>query len=315
MIFDKLARWPALEGLESSLPERLDAQRGVWGKLHGAPTDYRWLAATPNFLANSGHLERCLTLGPEDEPRDVVSWWVSGDRCHAVASYESRARDASLRTGFVEKQILSWRRPAGVPAALGALILLPEVAKSSDEIWWSHREDAQLLEDGRPLSLSGESFAVSGDAIESVLDRGLEQLREIFSNEVLTELLAQLLAGCKAVPAGSAMTTLPAEAAASLLLALPRQKADRTSIAGAFLSSHGDPKQGRSWDVVAGAPWPPPEPSAWRVHRAEAQDRVNSLLTKSPEGFGVSPPAAAANAREEDVEIALWGPASAGKTV
>ena len=53
-----------------------------------------------------------------------MHWRTLADQCFALVSYPSRAIDTAGRSSFLEKQVLAWRRPIGIPAALGALLLL-----------------------------------------------------------------------------------------------------------------------------------------------------------------------------------------------
>ena len=59
---DSLWQWPALQGDRGRLPERLECQRGVFGKVQGARSDFRWIARSAGFPGGD-ELEKAIALG------------------------------------------------------------------------------------------------------------------------------------------------------------------------------------------------------------------------------------------------------------
>jgi hypothetical protein len=216
-----------------------------------------------------------LSVDREDAPTRFVAWRTLGERCYAVAGYPSRAIDATGRRGFLEKQILEWQRPPHVPAALGALLLLPRVSTLTDDVWWEQRGGDFWLDPDACLSLRAEDIAVDEDAIGIALEHGRQQLRERVSAEALARLYDQLLSGRRpALLAGVSQPLSPA-ALAALLLPLRRDIADRLSLAGWIPAERPSPADvGKRWDVVvvatahAGAFDPATEVQARRMAEA-----------------------------------------------
>jgi hypothetical protein len=309
--------WPALDLGGQELPSRLTCERGVWGKVHGAATDFRWIAATANFEAQRTGLERELALGAADVvDRPATLWRTVGDTSYAVAFYPSLARDASGRTGFLERQVLEWKRPPGVPAAAAALLLLPAVASLEATDWsekrpqivWSQDEDVMDLDAAAPLP-------VSTSAIQEAIERGVAMLAEATTLDALTELYASLLAGGRAVTLKGLSAPLSPQAMAALLLPLPRDVADRISIAGwlpsSWLSPSGVDELRHCWDfVLGGATAIPVDDSAQPTadHRQQAQVMARSLLTRK------SAASQAARPTDKPLQLSLWGPIASGKT-
>ena len=224
--------WPALQGERP--PDSLDYERGVWGKAHGATTDFRWIARSADFGRDPG-LHQELSLGGEDVPISFQAWRNAGDCCYAVTAYPSRAIDAAGRRGFLEKQVLEWRRPESVPAALGALLLLPQVARMTDEIWWDSPGGELWSSPERFLSIVAEEhrpLVVDERSLASALQRGRRALQEAVDAEALANFYEQLLSSGRPAFLAGLRTPLPPEALAALLLPLPRAIADRISIAG-----------------------------------------------------------------------------------
>ena len=241
------AGWPALEG---SLPSVIEYERGVWGKVHGARTDFRWIARSAHFAETD--LQLRLSLGAEDVPASFQMWRSLGDRCYAVTCYPSRAIDAEGRRGFLEKQMLEWRRPPEVPAALGALLLLPRVAAMTDGIWWERDDvsDLQAQADAVLSIVRGESV-MAEETLADTIERGREALSSALDPRSLEQLYDQLLAGAHPAWLTGLRRPLSPEALAALLLPLPRDIADRISIAGWIPSSRPsfDDLASR-WDVL-----------------------------------------------------------------
>jgi hypothetical protein len=243
------AAWPALRG---DLSSHATCERGVWGKVHGAASDFRWIGRSAAFAPDRRDLPVQLNLDREDAPARFTAWRSFGDRCYAVAGYPSRAIDATGRRGFLEKQVLEWRRPPSVPAALGALALLPHIASLTDDVWWERRANEFWTDPDACLALDVESITIDSDAIGIAMERGRQQLRDSVSLESLVRLYAQLLSVRRPALLGGVQQPLPAEALAALLLPLPREIADHLSLAGWIPAERPSPADlGKRWDVLA----------------------------------------------------------------
>lgn len=278
--------WPAFGLEERPLPASLEYERGVWGKVHGAPTDFRWIAQSRGFSRDRPDLHAQLNLGGENVPALFQSWRNLGDRCCAVNAYRSRASDAAGRSGFLEKQILEWRRPPGIPSVLGALVFLPHVAKMSDSIWWD-RDDAsaQIAEPGfiLPIPRSDyEPLEVEEAKIAETIERGRQALQEAVAPDYLEQLYDQLLSGRQPAYLLGVTQPLPPEALAALLLPLPRDIADRISLAGWIPSSRPSWKElGSRWDVLVISP-DESVPSMAPPSQPKAREMAESLVATAP---------------------------------
>jgi hypothetical protein len=288
--------WPGLR-LSGAPPERftLRVERGVWGKAHGARTDYRWLAASPGFERFAPRLEFELALGCEDEPHGAATFWRSlkdAGAC-AVRVYPSRATDAAGRGGFLEKQVLAWRREPDLPAALAAFALLPFVARLDDKVWWERRQevdwqrpDAVLgLEDCQPVEITPAELAAA-------VSSGIAALGEVVGHDELSAAYACLLAD---PPCAAWLRQLgrplPPEALAALLLPLSRERGERLSLASWVPSSRADAEELESrWDVL-GAPvahrFAPREKAV--IDDSEAGVLASALLAADPEALQAMP--------------------------
>lgn len=324
MTSDRLPAWPAFDLGGQTPPVRVGYERGVWGKLHGAPTDYRWIATSTGFDPGPLNLEKELELGSEDAPRRAVHWRTLGDRCLAMVTYPSRAADAAGRSSFLEKQVLVWRRPPETPAVLGALVLLPQVVQADDQVWWERQAQSRWTDGEDTLNLLPADHAplpVSIVDLEATMARGIAELAAAVPVDTLTELYSHLLAGQRGIP-----LELPAplgpEAVAALLLPLPRALADSLSLAS-WLPSQRIPDVDalrRCWTLVLGGTIlpPPPAGSPSPAQRSQAGTLAQALLANDPALAGGSPapaqpprPASRANGQ---IQLAMWGPSSAGKT-
>src|SRR5262245_49932548 len=94
----RLRDWPALAGLSADSGV-LRYHRAARGKVHRAPTDYRWIAATAGFDPQSSGLLESSSLGGEDELSVVFAWRPAAGGFAAMRAYPSRARDAAGRPG------------------------------------------------------------------------------------------------------------------------------------------------------------------------------------------------------------------------
>jgi len=318
--------WPALATGTQSLPSCLEYERGVWGKVHGAPTDYRWIAQSPEFGRDRPDLQPQINLGAEDVPCRVQAWRNLGDRCCAVTIYPSQAIDATGRRGFLEKQILEWHRPANVPAALGALVLLPRVAELTDAIWWESNFSPLVSQSGIHLRLSDADHtpvAVQEDHLLTVIERGRQMLREAVSEQSLEQMYDQLLSGQQPACLSGLQRPLPPEAVAALLLPLPRDIADRLSVTGWIPASRPALTElGTRWDILVTAPGQVvpafhsrSQLNARRmVERLLEEDSRSEFIEELPASAGVVekevPPAIASSARpfRPGVELQLTSP-------
>jgi hypothetical protein len=309
-------QWPALDLGGRQLPEQITYERGIWGKVHGASSDFRWIAHTPALTAPQRRLESELPLGNEDSPLEATLWRVLGETCYAVGIYPSQAQDAAGRRGFLEKQIVEWRRPPDVPAVLGALLLLPLAAPVAGTDWWEQRSDVRWSEYDYVMDLpASPSVTVSPDAIEKAMGAGLRALTQATTEEALAELYAKLLAGNRGVSLRGLTTPLPPAALAALLLPLPREMADTLSAAGwlpsSWLSASSLQEVQSGWDLVLGgmsatstSGFIDPTPDQFRRGR----DMAASVLQNVP------PPPPIRVGTTKSVSLALWGPSAAGKT-
>ncbi len=317
-----IAAWPALDLLGQQLPSELPYQRAVWGKVHGAATDYRWIAATGSFAQGQQGVERQLVLGTEDAPHKSQHWRTTGGVHYALQCYPSRAVDAAGRSGLLEKQVLEWRREPAVPAVLGSLALLPWIADWTDEVWWPARGEPRLLESDFTLELDAATcppVPVSAEAVARAIASGIEQLQQLVSVEVLGELYARLLSGQRGVPLGGLEAPLAPEALAALALPLPRKLADRLSLAGWLPSTRVDPAAlADSWDLVAAGdpdlvPAGDTAPDPGRLRRGLRM--AKALFDRDPGRLDASAAKFVDASGEPPVQLALWGPSAAGKTV
>lgn len=251
--------WPALDGPLKGL---LRIERGVWGKAHGARSDFRWLAQSAAFGEGTGggELGRKLNLGLEDRPEKLVAWRM-GDHgtASAVAAYPSRAADAAGRRGFLEKQILVWRPldalPDRVPAAAAAFLLLETAASFDDRIWWDRQDGARWSDPAFVLPIPAPGHppvALSERALADAVAAGIDELsRSGISEDELARFYTALLAGERPAKLGGVAAPLPPRALAALLLPLPREHADALSLLGGLPSSRGDLEElGQRFDGV-----------------------------------------------------------------
>lgn len=310
-----LSAWPALEG--GSLPPRIDYERGVWGKLPGSGSDFRWIAATAAFPGRREKLEQQIVLGSEDAPQTATHWRNLGGLCLALTTYPGPATDAAGRSGFLEKQVFAWRRAPTTPAALGALALLPRVALTDARIWWERRGS---LTGEVPLPLSPqdhEPFAVSLGELEETVETGLSELEKTVSEEALAALYARLLAGHRAVPLDGLTAPLGPEVLAALLLPLPRAVADSLSVAGWLPSRRaGVESLQSSWNATLGGEGSslPPATEPTPEHQERGRRLARAVFSRNPVQTSGRPPRIVPSPERRPVQLALWGASAAGKT-
>ena len=126
--------WPALSGFGGA-PDT-PSHRGIWGKVHGESSDYRWIARSAGFAQDCMAMAGALRIGDEEKAVTTTLWRSLSDRWLACSVYPSRARDSAGRLTVIEKQVAEWRPEPGIPAVVGALNLLPRIASRSDQDWW-----------------------------------------------------------------------------------------------------------------------------------------------------------------------------------
>jgi hypothetical protein len=313
-------QWPALRQAEQ--PQALEYERGIWGKAQGARSDFRWLAATEGFALRHTGAEKELSLGSEDLPQKTQCWRALGDTYYAVACYKSRAQDAAGRGNFLEKQIIEWR-PSGpaIPAALGALLLLPEAASYSDALWWERRDEGQWEKAAFVLPLDRQCCPpLSLDDLGARLQASIQALIKAVPIEALEQFYAAVLGGRAATLPGLGQA-LPAQALAALWLPLERGLADRFSLVNWLPSQRANLSDLRTrWGAVLGGSRDfsknPPQPT--EEQRLLSEQMAEALYKADPTRIGWRPAAwgqPSPSPEAEDLQLAIWGPSSAGKTV
>ncbi len=287
--------WPALSFKNKIEIKHLPYNRGVWGKVHGASSDFRWIAVSEQFDLQTNSLEQQLNVGSEDKPHSAVFWRCLANSYYAIASYPSRAFDAAGRSGFLEKQVIEWKKTQSLPAAVLALLLLSEVKKFDDTIWWDERGNSNWFQNEFSLSISGNDCQILD--YSKMIETGIEQLKKLTNEKALISFYQQLLSGQRPVYLSSALPFSP-EALAVLLLPLQRELADNLSLAGWIPSSRFD-KIWKNWDcIILPEHLKLPTKSLGIVNNAlkkQAENMVEALfannasLIKPPESFKTKP--------------------------
>ncbi|MFH1468444.1 MAG: hypothetical protein ABIO70_28905 [Pseudomonadota bacterium] len=327
-----LHAWP---GLPSPLTTgSLRFSRAIYGKAHGAPTDFRWLARSPGFPTEPG-IEAALGLGPLERDLDQrgVHWSALGRGSFlAQSSYPSRARDADNRPCPLERQALLWQGQLGITPALAALLMLPWCSDNpGDDLWWPKRDDPAWSDPAYVLALgAGDAPALDldPDLLADTVTRGLRALTRRLDLAQLTSFFLHALSPDARGPlvlSGLADPLSPA-AMACLLLPLTPEQARPLSMAGWLYSSRVQAAElGAHWKVVfcgepPGGYQPPVQPSSGPLF-ARARACAQALIDGDPTPLLGPLPDAAASApqpirrRPGAMEIAMWGPASSGKTM
>ena len=252
-------RWPALAGAAALLGETIQAEIGIWGKVHRQASDYRWIARSRGFGGTIPDLHRRLRIGREDRAVRAVAWrapWTAGGQDYfAIGCYPSRALDAANRGGVLEKQVLHWRRPdAGLPVVLAALVLLPVVARADDGLWWDRVAEGDWQRPDYALPLGPDAcprVRVERAALESAIDQGIDALLEVLDQPRLTAVYADLLRGVRPVMLRGLEAPLPPAALAALLLPLAPRQAEHLSLCAWVPSMLIDPPDlGHNWDLA-----------------------------------------------------------------
>ena len=324
---EPLPLWPALAGLPHPLPVEIRCERGVLGKEPGGDADFHWIAASPGFSGPTSDLARRLGLGSEDVARTTMLWRSDARLHQAIRCYPGRSPDAHGRA-FLEKQVLEWQRPADLPAALGALILLPLAATLDDSVWqglprdpFADRLFVALTEGDLPR------LAPDPAALVRTIREGTAELRARFREQDLGALYARLLAGDRAVFPLRTIDPLGPSGLAALLLPLPREIADRISMVAWLPSSLAEQDRlAPHWDLILGndlanqpkaaaETQPGPELQARGLALAQSifRDDPSPPVPQSTQSgrvaTAVSQPSAAT------AKLTLWGPSGSGKTV
>jgi len=253
-----LWRWPALAGAAALAGEDLHCALGIWGKVHGAASDYRWIARGPGFGAGCPDLHRYLRIGAEDRAVRTTAWrapWAAALDYFAIGTYPSRALDAAGRGAVLEKWVLHWRRPQpGFPVALAAAALLPVVAQGDDGPWWERIGEGDWQRPDYVLALGSDAcppVRLDRAGLEGVIAAGIEALLAALDQPRLAAVYAGLLAGSRPVLPRGLQRPLPPGALAALLLPLSPAQAERRSLCAWVPATLIDPRDlGRNWDLA-----------------------------------------------------------------
>jgi hypothetical protein len=337
-----IARWPALAGYSVNLALPIVCERGIWGIPPRSPDRQPfWIAATPQFRGRIMDLAQKLYLGSEDQPTSFVLWRSLGGTHHAVHCYPSHADSESTA---IEKQVLEWEREPDVPAAVGALALLPAVAAFDDSAWRGRVSEAGHATHSAIELSDADRYRDESDAMGLTLAvrAACRALSAAVDENRLAAVYAGILAGQRAAGISGLARPLDAAALAALLLPLPRELADRFNMLAWLPSREFRVKKLQDgWDVIlggqheAGAFARGPEPDAEQLRlgarmAAAVLSEDPDLLTVSrseassaaPAGGGggtarAQSPAAAgrAGAQGAPTRLMLWGSQGAGKTV
>ncbi|WP_020504901.1 TRAFAC clade GTPase domain-containing protein [Lamprocystis purpurea] len=320
--------WPALAGWVGHPLPPLRCERAVWGREPGAGAGPHWLATSAGFGGSAEGIERSLAFGDEDVPWVTLAWRSSGSLHYAVRCYPSRA-PAGGRPGL-EKQLIEWRRPQDLPAALGALVLLPQAERLDDTIWWGKSGDDGDFADGFHLALApDETTEIPFDEIDlqTTILAGCRELAEATDPPALAALYTRLLAGAKGIALPGLTGPLSGAALAALLLPLARERADRLGLVAWLPSRRLRPGQTvHPWDLILGGA--PTDTASVRAAAADetqvsaAERMAAAVLAGDPRRLQTRPttrpspatPKAPPTTTPETRRLVLWGLAAAGKT-
>ncbi len=268
-----LRSFPALEGWNRGSGS-IATRRAVYGKVHRAPTDYRWLAWSDNFAPGPAPLEQDLALGAEDAAASFCCWRYSAAQgAIAVKCYPSRAFDAAGRPAGMEKQVLAAAPSADVPPALMAFLLLSASVQLDDTIWWDTWRDPRWKTQDYHLPIPADQCPnLSFEELEPRVEQGVTELLDYMTEQRLEEFYARLLGG-------SGLVVLRAEdklptplALAAMLLPLDRNTTGRISLAGGFPARTLQPERLGHWSAVVCGPLvvapDTPVPEGFRGHAA-----------------------------------------------
>lgn len=248
-----LTQWPALKTID--LPYELNYQRAIWGKADGLGSDYRWLAATPEFTGLASNLADKLNFIEENNPLSSGYWLSLGDSYYAVRCYPSRAVDANGQTGFLEKQLLEYQAKSQ-PRALAMVTLLDELTHFDDQVWWDRQVELTWLGSDAFIELSDADcipVTVSEQRLAQKIEQGCQALAKELSIDQLTLIYCALLEQQAAVVIPELAEPLSLNALSVLTLPFELDKANSLSIAGGWPStqiSNEFLQQEQPWQLI-----------------------------------------------------------------
>jgi hypothetical protein len=249
------ASWPALRGWRVP-PGGITTRRAVYGKVHRAPTDYRWIAWSSGFGTSPAPLERELVLGGEESVETMCCWRCTPETgAVAVKFYPSRAFDAAGRPAGIEKQVIAATPDSSMPLAALAFLLLPEVARLDDSIWWDTWRDPRWSSLSYHLPLADDqSPAPSFEGFESHVDLGLRELLDSVADNHLQQFYAQVVSRSGPAVLPIRGKELSALALAALLLPLERDLVQGISLAGGFPGKSIELRRLAQWSGIVCPP-------------------------------------------------------------
>jgi hypothetical protein len=241
------ASWPAFGDWRPQPSGEVVCQRAVYGKVHRAPTDYRWIAYSGGIAPGKMKLEREVALGSEDAPLTLYAWRYDALGAYAIKCYPSRAVDAAGRPAGLEKQVLYVPSTIDLPPAALAFLMLGEIAAAEDSIWWDAWRDPRWQ--GMDFFLPVPEARVSLENLEQSIEQGRAELREAATEGAVEQFFS---ATEKAPPAIlSVEKPLPPLALAALLLPFERRATEKIGIAGGLPSRVLDRPKVAHWSGIA----------------------------------------------------------------
>ena len=266
----------------------------------------------------------------EELPGPFPLWRTLRSSYLAVLCAPGRSVDAAGRKTPLVQQVLRWESPGGMPAALGALLLLHHAETFDDTLWLDEMTPAGG--ESIPLDPGDEMpVAVTEEEIQALSDRGIEDLRKSVSPESLAAFYGELLSGRRPALLPTIGKPLSPQALAALLLPVEPDRAGALSLAGWVPSRRARRKSlGAIWDgtatsgaVASRLRDPETEPFsadiAKRGHRlADALLMAHPATLKKPGARAARQGAGASDSEppvEPPIRLAMWGPSAAGKTI
>lgn len=317
---ESLLGWPALT-TPTRFPEEIRATPAfLLGSMEN-DLEPRWLIRGEGFEGDPHEIEAQINpvaghLGPSH------LWRTDGEVHYAVSSSPGSGAAEGEDQARPVRTILRWTRSPETPAALGALLLTTYATRDPGGLWRTALDEEQKPDDAPPSALPAVTVPVTAEDLLRVVEDGLDELAAALDEKKLAKLYEGILTGRTAMPVMKDNQLLSAEAMASLLLPLPREIADHASLAAMRLKGTSSPAdlQGE-WNAVLGAEKVssvPARPTG--AQRRQAKLMAKAVLERDPSFFGgsspaVERPAPAARRDPRTTSLALWGPASAGKTM
>lgn len=243
----KIDAWPCFEDWRPRAAKEIVCQRAVYGKVHRAPTDYRWIAHSSGIAPGKMKLERDLALGSEDAPATLFAWRYDALGAYAIKCYPSRAVDAAGRPAGLEKQILYVPSTSDLPPAALAVLMLSEIIGFEDSVWWEAWRDPRWQK--MDFFLPVPEVRVRVDGLKELIERGRAELRESASDRALEQFFSATEAAPPAILAVE--KPLPPLALAALLLPIERGLTENMAIAGGFPSRVLDRPKLSHWSGIA----------------------------------------------------------------